>query len=96
MISNGKPCSQHRKWGKIAYEYAGFYNSNKKCKDYLYELSMPNGRFAAAWSTEMLPLCGLSHFGKLYCKSGGTRIVQFQMLFMHKVDDKFDLEKHEI
>lgn len=32
MISNGKPCSQHRKWGKIAYEYAGFYNSNKKCK----------------------------------------------------------------
>ena len=32
MISNGKPRSQHRKWGKIAYEYAGFYNSNKKCK----------------------------------------------------------------
>ena len=32
MISNGEPRSQHRNWGKIAYEYAGFYNSNKKCK----------------------------------------------------------------
>ena len=26
-------------------------------QDYLYELSMPNGRSAAAWSTEMQPLC---------------------------------------
>ena len=32
MISNGEPSSQHRNWGKIAYEYAGFYNSNKKCE----------------------------------------------------------------
>lgn len=37
----------------------------------------------------MLPLCGSSAISENYIvKSGGTRIVQFQMLFMHKVDDK--------
>ena len=58
-------------------------------QDYLYELSMPNGRYAAAWSTEMQPLCrNQAISGDYIVKSGEMRIVQFQMLFMHKVDDK--------
>lgn len=32
LISNGKPSAQHKRWHKIAYEYAAYYHSNRGCQ----------------------------------------------------------------
>lgn len=68
MISNGKPCSQHRKWGKIAYEYAGFYNSNKNVRLFVRIIDAKWKICSSVEHRDVAPVRELSHFGKLYCK----------------------------